>query len=136
MSTTASETTASLYLTQKSNDDIVLNIPATKYNLHLTATTDITPNPQGRLRGTIRLNAWKVDDVSRGGTYIEPLNGRPRRVQGTVIGHDANANAFVIEAHKTPFLVTLPDRYNATDYPLNSRVAIDTPEGATFEQAS
>lgn len=132
--TTTPSTAANLYLTQKADDHLVLNIPSTKYNLHLVAASEVTPNPQGRLTGTIHITAATIDLVSRGGSYIEPLNGRPRRIQGTVAAHLPNTNDLILIAHKTPFLITLPEHLNAADYPPNTRLAVDAQPDATFEQ--
>lgn len=126
---------ARLYFQGQRGEHVSLNIPGTRYELHLKPTAQVTPSPQGRVRGTVRCPVWKVDFVSAGGAYIEPLVGRPRRVQGTVIGKIEATNSLIVDVLGQPIVGDLPDRWNAADIAVGTRVGLDVYEGATFEPA-
>src|SRR5690349_21597420 len=83
---------------------IVLAIPNTNYELHLIPDAPVRTPPGKRLIGTIHAQARRIDTVGTGGQYVEPVFGRPRRVQGTVLR--AENGAVVVDAgmpiHATP----------------------------------
>lgn len=126
-------TIARVYLERQEDGQVVLTLPNTNYRLHLRPTGLVTPSPQGRVRGVIRCRVWKLDHVSAGGGYIQPLYGRPRRVQGEVIAVLPETNSIVLDIRDTPIVADLPPRYNAADIPLTARVGLDVHDGATFE---
>ena len=132
---TENPTLARLYLKSQARGSLVLNIPGTDYQLHLRADEPVTASPQGRVRGVVRLPVWKVDTVTPGGAFIEPLLGRPRRVQGTVIGTLATGNSLIVEVCGQPLIGDLPARWNAASFIRGSRVGLDVKEGGTFEPA-
>src|SRR5690606_6648581 len=77
---------------------IVLGLPGTDYRVHLVcAQPPAGAKVRDRVRGTITANARRVDVVPSGGRYIEPVFGRPRRVQGRVIGGDPQANTITVD---------------------------------------
>jgi hypothetical protein len=129
------KTIARVYLKGQAGEQVVMSIPGTNYQLHLKPTARLTPTPQGRVTGLIRCPGHKLDLVSAGGAYVEPLVGRPRRVQGHVIGVIPSTNSIVIEVSGTPIVTDLPDRYAAGSIALDTRVAVDVKEGSTFEPA-
>ena len=124
---------ARLYLTGQSADAVVLNIPGTGYQIHLRPTAPVEPTPQGRVRGVVRLPVWKLDVITAGGAFIEPIFGRPRRVQGTVIGAEPSGNAVIVDIFGQPFVGDLPPRWNAAELATGTRVGLDVKEGGTFE---
>ena len=87
-----------------------------------------------RISGTIRANAQRVDVISAGGRYIEPIFGRPRRVQGRIIGGDPKGNTLVVLAC-VPVTVKLMDHQQAGDFSIGQMVSFDVESGASFEQA-
>lgn len=125
--------TGRFYLVGQTKDNVVLNIPGTDYRLHLRPLGVVTPSPQGRVRGVVRLPVWKVDKVTAGGAFIEPLLGRPRRVQGTVVSVVAGENALVVDVCGQPVVGDLPGRWDAAWFVVGSRVGLDVKEGATFD---
>ena len=124
-------------LIQTTDDHIVLGIPGTDYKLHLVPTSPVTPDPQSRVRGIIRAQAQRVDVVGTGGRFVEPVCGRPRRVQGRVISGDVSANTITVHAGAGPFTVTLTDpRQKTADFAKGQMVGFDVKRGATFERVS
>ncbi len=87
-----------------------------------------------RVRGTILAPAWKVDRVDLGGNYVEPLFGRPRRMQGTILSNNPAANELTVQVGYE-VTVKLPDRYKAADYLPGERVGWDNIEIPTFQPA-
>ncbi len=124
---------ARMYLKKQESGRVVLGLPGTNYQLHLRATGEVAPTPQGRVRGVIRLPVWKLDDVTAGGAFIEPVYGTPRRVQGRVTAVMADRNAVVVEVCGQPIVGELPGRWNASQIPIGSRVGLDIPEGGVFD---
>lgn len=114
---------------------IRLQIPNSNYDLHLVAVGPITAEVGKRLIGTIRVKARRMDVVGTGGKFVEPVTGRPRRVQGRVIGVDEQAGAVVVDAG-VPMLVTPTDARQApTAFRPGQMVGFDALEGSTFQQA-
>ncbi len=64
---------------------VTLTFPNTNYEMQLLATGPIRAQVGGRIVGTIRADAQRVDIVETGGRYLEPVFGPPRRIQGTII---------------------------------------------------
>jgi hypothetical protein len=87
--------------------------------------------PGARVRGTILAPAWKVDCVDLGGNYVEPLAGRPRRMQGAILAVNAAANELTVQVGYE-VTVKLPDKYRATDYQVGQRIGWDNLEIPTF----
>lgn len=124
---------------------IVFTIPGTSYQLHLRPQGDIRSAPGQRIKGSIRCQARRVDRSGTGGRFVEPVFGRPRRLQGTVIGHDTSANAIIIDAGGSavpgfdgglPITCVLSDaRQKPGDFQVGDLVGFDVFEGATFTQA-
>ncbi|MEN1706385.1 MAG: hypothetical protein AAGJ54_12845 [Planctomycetota bacterium] len=86
-----------------------------------------------RIVGTIRAEAKRIDVVTTGGRYIEPVYGRPRRVQGTVIAIEDGA--VVVNAGMPIHCTPTDDRQNAGDFEAGQFVSFDVLRGARFEEA-
>lgn len=124
---------------------VVLAVPGTSYQIHLRPTGTISAQPGQRVRGVIRCECRRCDLVDSGGRYWEPVYGRPRRVQGTVIAQDAAAKTITVDAGGAavpgvdwglPVVVKLTDsRQSPGDFPVGRMVTFEVLEGATFSQA-
>jgi hypothetical protein len=80
----------------------------------------------------IRARCRRIDVVGTGGRYVEPVYGRPRRVQGTVISTDASRNTVVVDAAIPIHCTPTDPRQKATDFQTGQLVSFDVLEGATF----
>lgn len=107
----------------------------TQYDLHLAPVGTVTCEMGKRILGTIRGEARRVDVVTTGGRYMEPVIGRPRRVQGTVVAVDAGTNTIVVDAGAPVHLVLTAPGQRADRFTVGSLVSCDVHEGATFTQA-
>lgn len=114
---------------------IRFTVPNSSYELHLIPTEPVSQaatGPSNRLIGIIQARARRIDRVQTGGRYVEPVYGRPRRVQGAVIAIDTAANAIVVHAG-LPIHVTPTDpRQKAGDFEVGQFVSFDVFDGATF----
>ena len=114
---------------------VILGIYNTNYKLYLDTEDTIDAHHHTRIKGIIRASVWKVDFVSKGGAYIEPVAGKPRRIQGKVEGHIEDENAILIELWNIVIVANLPERWTATEIPEGTKVAVDIQDIPTFELA-
>ncbi|MBX3376129.1 MAG: hypothetical protein KF678_03900 [Phycisphaeraceae bacterium] len=109
-----------------------ITFPNTSYELHLLPVVPPRTPVGKKIHGLIRAKARRIDTVQTGGRYVEPVFGRPRRVQGTVVsvsGGEVLVNAGV-PIHITP---TDP-RQKAADFQPGQFISFDVLDGATFEE--
>lgn len=113
---------------------IVLHFYNTNYRVHLLPVGEISVEPGKRIHGVIRAEAKRVDVVETGGKFIDPVLGRPRRVQGRVVETDTSRNTLTVDAG-APFVCRLTDhRQRASDFEPGQFVGFSVMRGATFEQ--
>ncbi len=122
-------------LVEKSPDKLVLAVPGTDYRLRLVPVGPIQAEVNERVSGIIRAKAQRVDVIPAGGRFIEPVFGRPRRVQGRIIGGDVKANTLTVQAC-VPITVTLMPNQRAAQFAIGQMVSFDVEPGATFEQTT
>lgn len=115
---------------------ITLSVPNTSYEIHLIPGGPVKASVGKRIVGIIRADAKRVDTVKTGGRFVEPVYGRPRRIQGSVVAVDTAANAVVIDA-AVPIHCRLTDqRQKAADFVAGQFVGCDIMDGARFEERS
>lgn len=120
---------------EASEDRIVLSIPGTDYLLHLAPTKPVTTPMGKRVRGTIRCQAKRIDAIKTGGRYIEPVEGRPRRVQGRVLSVNDIDDSIVVSAG-APVICRTDERQKASQFRVGQMVSMDVLAGATFTPAA
>lgn len=115
---------------------ITLEIPTSNYRLHLIPTTPVTVAVGKRLIGTVAVQARRVDETKTGGRFIEPVYGRPRRVQGNIVAVDAASKTIVVNAG-VPIHVKLTDPgQKAAEFSIGQFVGMDVLDGGTFTPES
>jgi len=109
---------------------VVLSFANTSYRMHLQPTAEVSTPVGKTVIGTIRAEAKRVDVVHSGGRYVDPVFGRPRRVQGAVVANDGG----VLTVHAgVPVVCTLTDpRQKAEDFAVGDFVGFAVARGATF----
>ncbi|MFI4897855.1 MAG: hypothetical protein ACIARR_08520 [Phycisphaerales bacterium JB059] len=114
---------------------VVLSFPNTMYRTHLVPGSPLEALAERAGKtviGRISAKARRVDKVGAGGRYIEPVAGRPRRVQGAVIATDPSKNTITVNAG-APLTCALTDkRQKASDFDLGDFVSFGVEPGATF----
>ena len=88
-----------------------------------------------RVVGEVYACARKAEMVSLGGNYVEPLFGRPRRMQGMVLEQNVQRNELRV---RTGYDVTvkLPENQPATEFPIGSHVGWDNGDWPEFRAAA
>lgn len=119
-------------LKEKADDSIALSIPGTNYQLHLAVESPVDEAVNKRVSGRIYARAKRVDLTGTGGRFIDPVVGRPRRVQGMVIAADPKANTLTVFAG-VPIIATLTMDQKVTDFGLQQFVSFDVERGAIFK---
>lgn len=123
-------------LAAATRDSITLRIPGTEYRLELVVS-ELPGTPiEKKLSGIIRAQARRVDVVKSGGRYVEPIFGRPRRVQGAVIAANTSDNSITVDAG-VPIICTLTDpRQRAEQFQIGDFVSFDVMPGTRFTPLS
>ena len=121
-------------LLEVGDDRIVLGLPDTDYRLYLRIDGPITAPLNKPIRGRITARARRVDRIRRGGRFIEPIYGRPRRLQGRISATDPAANTMTVTAGgDCPFVCQLVTDQSAGDLRPGWLVGFDVESGAAFE---
>ncbi len=112
---------------------ILLRIPGTSYRLRLVVEVDLEAAVGDKVTGTLHAAARRIDVISAGGRYVEPVSGRPRRLQGRVVGgHVAGGLLFVNTG--VPFVCGLTDaRQAVSDFEIGQLVSFDVEAGTVFK---
>lgn len=108
---------------------IVLAPPGTDYQHHLRVDEPIKTPVGKTITGHILARARRVDVVEAGGRFVEPVYGRPRRVQGRVLAVDTTANTVVVLC-SCPFVCELTADQKARDFEPGQIVSFDVEPGA------
>lgn len=111
---------------------IDLEVPGTDYRLRLETYKAPTTPIGKRIHGIIRARARRIDVVRTGGRYVEPVYGRPRRVQGRVAAIDESDHGIVVQAGVPIVCRLTDDRQRPADFAIGDFVSFDVMAGATF----
>jgi hypothetical protein len=114
-----------------SDEVVVLSIPATDYELHLSFNVDSAAVRPGRARGTIHARALRMHRATAGGRFIEPIQGTPRIVQGAVRRVDGSRGRVLIDA-AVPMWVSPPPAQDLDDLKPGELVNFYVESGAAF----
>jgi hypothetical protein len=114
------------------NGVVTLKVPGSNYRNSFVVKDTAALVPGARVRGNIFGPAWKIDRVELGGNYVEPLVGRPRRMQGTILAVNPATNELTVQVGYEA-TVKLPAKYKASDFAIGERVGWDNIEIPTFE---
>lgn len=114
-----------------SGNTFTLRLPGTHYEPKFTAV-GAAPAVDAKAAGIVRAKARRIDLPSAGGRFVEPVAGRPRRIQGRVIGVDAAKNEIQVRAGFALVATPLAPQ-KASDFAVGQTVSFDAEPGATFE---
>lgn len=119
-------------LRASSEDRITLFIPGTDYKLHLAVAGAIDAPLGSKVRGRVRAVARRIDVIAAGGRYIEPVEGRPRRIQGRITSVDEVNNTLTVRA-AVPVICKTNGTQTAGSFKIDQMVSFDVEPGARFE---
>ena len=112
-------------------DRIVLGVPGTDYRLHLVTARPIGAAAGSHVRGRIEVSARRVDVTRVGGQFIDPVYGRPRIIQGTVIETGLEHSTMVVKA-VVPLHVKVRPPQKSADFEVGTMVTFSVDAGAVF----
>lgn len=111
---------------------VQVRVPGTNYRLRLVPAEGLSVAVGDKIEGVIRAQALRMDVIPSGGRFIEPVQGRPRRVQGRIVGGNVDRNEVYIKAG--PGVVVTPMApQRASDFSIGQIVSFDVREGSTIE---
>ena len=111
---------------------IVLAIVSTNYRLHLSVDDGFAGELNKHVIAVLHAVARRVDVVHTGGRYIEPVIGRPRRVQGRVLAVDEAANTITVRS-ACPFVAHLSVGQTADAFEPGQLVSFDVERGTSLK---
>lgn len=114
----------------------VIALPGTDYRLSLTIARPIEPGVNQRVSGRIIARAKRLDTTRGGGRFIEPIYGRPRRVQGVVTATESSSQSVTVRcAPGCDIVCKLTSPGQTTDqFAIGQMVGCDLEKGAVFSQ--
>ena len=116
---------------EKHDDRIVLSIPETSYQLHLNVYKPVETPVGKKITGVIRAQVTRLDKSGTGGKYIEPVYGRPRRIQGTIKSIDPAERTVTINA-TVPIVCKTDVNQNPSQFNVGDFVTCGVLPGASF----
>lgn len=111
---------------------IKLTFSNTNYEMHLVPAGPVSTPVGKRIVGVVRAQARRVDVVTTGGRFVDPVYGRPRRVQGTVVLVNEGRRSIVVDAGMPIECELTDDRQKPGDFAVGQMVSFDVLDGATF----
>ena len=119
-------------LVEAGDGQIVFGLRGTDYQLHLQVNVAMNERDGAPLIGRIHAQARRVDLAPSGGCYIEPVYGRPRRLQGRIAATDPQNHSIVVRC-ACPFVCALAPGQQASAFDIGDFVTFDVERGARFE---
>jgi len=106
-------------------------VPGTGYRISLVVPEDFDAPTGRRIRGRVRGHALRMHRTSAGGNFIEPLEGRPRIVQGTVLAIDPATDEVILDL-VVPFRIAMAEGQSAKEFATGEMVNFYMHPGASF----
>ncbi len=112
------------------------SIPGTDYRIEAAPGASLGASAAAgqRVRGALHAVARKVWPVTAGGRFVEPVFGRPRRLQGLVLGADEASNALWVDAGGLKVVATLGHAgQQVADFPVQTLVTFSVDDHTVLE---
>lgn len=120
--------------TDITDDAFTLTIPGTEYRIHLKNDSPLTDGR--RITGVITAQAKRIDKIRGGGAFLEPIEGRPRRVQGRVRAIDKSKQTVTVYTGAAPIVCKTNDMQSADDFEIGEMVTLSVEPEASFTLAT
>ncbi len=125
--------TVSGKLLEHTEGQIVLGLPETDYRMKLVLEIALPVGVGHKITGTIHATARRVDVIPAGGRYVEPVFGRPRRVQGRIVGGHGPSRTIYVKAGPTLICTLSDERQSPEQFSIGQLVSFDVEAGAVFK---
>ncbi len=136
MNTTASSPNLVTGVVERATDGRMhLAIPGVDYLLQLETGESRAADVGSKITGVISAQARRIDAIRSGGRFVEPVEGPPRRVQGTVMSVDESEGAIVVNAG-VPVSCKVGPLQSASQFEVGSMVTMGVAPGATFTSST
>jgi hypothetical protein len=109
----------------------IFAVPGTGYRLTLEVPEGFDAPIGRRIRGRVRGRALRMHRTGAGGNFIEPLDGRPRIVQGTVLAIDLAADEVLMDL-VVPIRLEMFEGQSASEFATGEMVNFYMHPGASF----
>ena len=109
----------------------IFAVPGTGYRLTLQVPEGFDAPIGRRIRGRVRGRALRMHRTGAGGNFIEPLDGRPRIVQGTVLAIDLAADEVLMDL-VVPIRLEMFEGQSASEFATGEMVNFYMHPGASF----
>ena len=119
-------------INQVTDDQVTVVVPGTNYRSTFKYAGAAPLQVGQRVNAVVHAPTRKIEVVSDGGNYVEPLFGRPRRMQGRVVEQHATTSELLVQAGY-PVRVKLPHGQTVADFPVGSRVGWDNADWPLLE---
>lgn len=129
---------APVRLREVSNEKVRFTVPGTEYDLEAAPGASLGPPAAAgkRLSAALHVVARKVWPVTAGGRFVEPVYGRPRRLQGVVLGADEAHNALWVDAGGLKVVARLGHAgQRVADFAVSSLVTFSVDDHTVLEAA-
>ncbi len=130
----AIDDTARVRVERASDHEVILSVPGTNYRPYLRPGAPLSAfpaEPGRRARGVIRGRALRMHRAHAGGSFIEPIEGHPRIVQGIVQAADLERNRLLVHA-AVPMWLDMAEGQLASDFQTGDMVNFYAESGMTF----
>ena len=125
--------TVSGKLLELTEGEMVLGIPDTDYRMKLVLEIESPVAVGQKITGTIHATARRVDVIPAGGRYVEPVFGRPRRVQGRIVGGHGPSRTLYVKAGPALICTLSDERQSPEQFSIGQMVSFDVEAGAVFK---
>ncbi|MEM6853158.1 MAG: hypothetical protein AAF593_02000 [Planctomycetota bacterium] len=125
--------TVSGKLLELAEGEMVLGIPETDYRMKLVLEIEPPVAVGQKITGTIHATARRVDVIPAGGRYVEPVFGRPRRVQGRIVGGHGPSRTLYVKAGPALICTLSDERQGPEQFSIGQMVSFDVEAGAVFK---
>ncbi len=133
MATTASADTARVVLEGSREGFVTVSVPKSNYRIEFVDASKGQSHPvEGRpFSAIVHAKALKMHRAKGGGTFIEPVEGHPRIVQGRVIATDVVRNMVLVHA-AIPMWIAVPQGQAASEFATGDLLNFYVDSGATL----
>ncbi|HWB21105.1 MAG TPA: hypothetical protein VG711_12445 [Phycisphaerales bacterium] len=117
---------------------VILEVPGTSYEVHLlidpsSHASELSARKGKRMTGEMNAHGLKIEESHAGGKFIEPLQGAPRIVAGSVIAKDDRRLCVDVSV---PMWISLESHQNSGEFEVGQMVNCYVKSGTSIQPRS